>query len=137
MRQACFIVTSVATLFLAGCGGGSGAANGGIAFNSSQSGNTDGRSSLVSQAGVELSRSEISSALATEQRALETAQAGQAIEWQGSASGRGGTVIAAQPYRVGSQDCRPYAHVVRAGGLAQSVRGTACRNPDGSWTLLN
>jgi len=139
MRQACFIATCVGVLFLAGCTGGSGfrATNGGISFNSPQAGTSDGRGGLVSQTGAELSRSELASALAAEQRALETAPAGQAVEWQGSAGGRGGTVIAAQPYRVGSQDCRPYSHVVKAGGPAQSVRGTACRNPDGSWTLLN
>jgi len=139
MQKACLVIGSLGLLLLAGCSSGSSmrASTGGIGFSTPAAAATSSVSAgLVSQANVQLSRSELASALAAEQRALETAQAGQPIEWQGE-SGRGGTVIAAQPYRVGSQDCRPYSHVVRAGGPAQSVRGTACRNPDGSWTLLN
>ncbi len=45
-------------------------------------------------------------------------------------------VIAAQPYRVGSQDCRQYKHTVITGAEQKTGRGTACRNPDGSWTPL-
>ena len=36
----------------------------------------------------------------------------------------------AQPYRVGSQDCRQYTHTVTIDGARQTARGTACRNPD-------
>ena len=47
-----------------------------------------------------------------------------------------GEVVAAQPYQVGSQNCRQYTHTVRIDGTPQSARGTACRNEDGSWTPL-
>jgi surface antigen len=138
MRQACLIATAVATLFLAGCAGGSSnRVTSSLGFEPARTAATESTGGLVSQAGVELSRNEIAAALAAEQRALETAQAGQPVEWQGSSAGRGGTVIAAQPYRVGSQDCRPYSHIVKSSGPARSMRGTACRNADGSWTLLN
>lgn len=136
MRRACLVVGSLGLLLLAGCSSMR-SSTGGIGVSTPAAAAVPGTSAgLVSQANVQLSRRELASALAAEQRALETAPAGQPVEWQGD-NGRGGTVIAAQPYRVGSQDCRPYSHVVRAGGPAQSVRGTACRNPDGSWTLLN
>ncbi len=92
---------------------------------------------LVASAGAELSRRERLEAVNAEYRALESAPAGEPVAWRDEKTGHGGTVTAAQPYRVGSQDCRPYSHVVNAGGSARSVRGTACRNPDGSWTLLN
>ena len=52
------------------------------------------------------------------------------------AGGRYGEVVAASPYRVGSQDCRQYAHTVYTGGQPQKARGTACRNADGGWTPL-
>lgn len=91
---------------------------------------------LINSLGVELSRREQIAALEAEYKALETAPAGEAVRWNDERSGRSGTVTAAQPYRVGSQDCRPYSHLVEEGGRARSVRGTACRNPDGSWTLL-
>lgn len=73
-------------------------------------------------------------ALQAEYRALEYTPGGKAVDWQGS--GVTGSVTAAQPYRVGSQDCRQYTHTVSRGGQSQTARGTACRNPDGSWTPL-
>lgn len=137
MRQVCFMAMAAAVLLLSGCAGGGGsraAVGGGILSPQVAAAATSG--GLVSQTGVDLSRSELAAAIAAEQRALESAPAGQAVDWQGT-DGRNGTVIAAQPYRVGSQDCRPYSHVVKGAGPARSVRGTACRNPDGSWSLLN
>lgn len=92
---------------------------------------------LMSGLGADLSRSEKIAALDAEYKALETSMAGEAVIWRDEKSGRGGTVIAAQPYRVGSQDCRPFTHMIEDNGQSRSVRGTACRNKDGSWTLLN
>lgn len=138
MRQAGFMALAVAVIVLSSCAGGSvDRAKSSIGFGTPKAASSTVSGGLVSQTGVELSRSELASAIAAEQRALESGQAGQPINWQGSEPGRGGAVIAAQPYRVGSQDCRPYSHVVNVGGPARSVRGTACRNPDGSWVLLN
>jgi surface antigen len=72
-----------------------------------------------------------------EYKALESAPAGQSVTWRDERTGRSGTVTASQPYRVGSQDCRPYSHTISASaGGTRTSRGTACRNPDGSWTLL-
>lgn len=76
-------------------------------------------------------------AIEAEYRALEATPAGEPVQWQDTASGRSGGVVAAQPYRVGSQDCRQYEHTIDAGGSQRKARGTACRNPDGSWTLLS
>lgn len=85
--------------------------------------------------GSRLNQADRRMALQAEYRALEYTPGGKAVEWQGS--GVGGAVTAAQPYRVGSQDCRQYMHVVSSGGgQRQTARGTACRNPDGSWTPL-
>ena len=86
--------------------------------------------------GQTLSRRQKRLAIEAEYKALESAQAGQDISWQDAASGRAGTVRPAQPYRVGSQDCRQYTHVIRIDGQPREARGTACRNEDGSWMLL-
>lgn len=82
-----------------------------------------------------LSRSDRDKALQAEYRALEYAAAGETVTWRGGRSLQG-EVVAAQPYRVGSQDCRPYTHTVTFSAGPQTVQGTACRNPDGSWTPL-
>ena len=92
---------------------------------------------LIGGAGAgQLDRDERRAALEAEYRALEYTAAGQPVEWRGSGLGRSGEVVAAQPYRVGSQDCRQYMHSFSLNGPRQTVRGTACRNPDGSWTPL-
>ncbi len=90
---------------------------------------------LVGSSQSDLTSQERSQALEAEYKALEYAQAGQPTIW-GDIRGRHGEVRAATPYRVGSQDCRQYAHTLVLGGAPQILRGTACRNADGSWTLL-
>jgi len=86
--------------------------------------------------GRELDKRDKRSALEAEYRALEYTPSGQPVTWRNQRAGHYGEVVAAQPYRVGSQDCRQYNHTVFVDGAAQSARGTACRNADGSWTPL-
>lgn len=85
--------------------------------------------------GKDLSSADLRSALDAEYRALENTPGGQAVSWKGDDAS--GQVVAAQPYRVGSQDCRQYAQTVLADGESESARGTACRNTNGTWTLLD
>lgn len=85
--------------------------------------------------GGDLDRADSQRALEAEYRALEYTASGQSVTWQGS--GRlSGRVVAAPPYRVGSQNCRQYTHTVNQNGGERVGRGTACRNDDGSWTPL-
>ncbi len=75
-------------------------------------------------------------ALEAEYRALEVAPSGQIVAWRSAQGQVSGEVYAAQPYQVGSQNCRQYVHKIDDGGRTVSSRGTACRNDDGSWTPL-
>lgn len=86
--------------------------------------------------GSGLSDADKRKALEAEYKALEYTASGQKVTWKGDSSGRSGEVVAAQPYRVGSQDCRQYTHTVFTGTAGATARGTACRNADGSWTPL-
>jgi surface antigen len=86
--------------------------------------------------GKGLSRADKRLALDAEYRALEYTQGGKPVSWKSASGDVTGDVVAAQPYRVGSQDCRQYTHTIFSDGDTQSARGTACRNPDGSWTPL-
>lgn len=74
-------------------------------------------------------------ALQAEYKALEDAPGGQAVPWSG-ASGISGTVVAATPYQVGSQNCRQYTQTIVVDGKSMMARGAACRNPNGTWTPL-
>lgn len=86
--------------------------------------------------GEDLSDDEKARALEAEYRALEYTPAGQKVAWSGESLARRGEVVAAQPYRVGAQDCRQYKQTVFTEEGSQTGRGAACRNPDGSWTPL-
>lgn len=87
--------------------------------------------------GAGLTEAEKRRALEAEYRALEHTPPGEAVAWgEEGGSGGYGEVIAAQPYSVGSQNCRQYTLTVTAKGRTRQARGTACRNPDGSWTPL-
>lgn len=84
---------------------------------------------------VELDRGDRRKALEAEYRALEYTASGESVTWRGGSS-LSGQVVAAPPYRVGSQNCRQYVHTVNQNGTERVGRGTACRNDDGSWTPL-
>jgi surface antigen len=85
--------------------------------------------------GVKLTGADRQRALEAEYRALEAAPGGQPVVWAGS--GIRGSVVAAAPYQVGSQNCRQYSHtVISSSGGEHVARGVACRNESGTWTPL-
>lgn len=91
---------------------------------------------LVSRSkGVSLSAADRQRALEAEYRALEAAPGGQPVVWQGR--GVQGSVVAAAPYQVGSQNCRQYSHTLVANGRETVSRGAACRTAAGTWTPLS
>lgn len=86
-------------------------------------------------AGLEIGKADRQRALEAEYRALEAAPGGQPVAWEGADVS--GSVVAAAPYQVGSQNCRQYSHTVTIKGRQTVARGAACRNADGSWMPLN
>ena len=68
-------------------------------------------------------------------RRLGARPSGPPVRWRNPDNGRYGEVIADDdPIARGSVDCRDYLHQVYIDGRPQTMRGTACRNPDGTWT---
>ncbi|WP_337184734.1 hypothetical protein [Shinella sp.] len=91
---------------------------------------------LVSRnTAAQLSKADMQRALEAEYRALEAAPGGQPVVWQGK--GVTGSVVAAAPYQVGSQNCRQYSHTLTVEGRETMTRGAACRNADGAWAPLS
>jgi len=68
----------------------------------------------------------------------QTAPVGQPISWSNPESGNSGTVT---PTREGKDatgnECREYRTTVTIGGKQEDAYGTACRQPDGSWRVVN
>lgn len=69
--------------------------------------------------------------------ALESAPAGRSIAWNNPDSGHSGTVTPTRTWQSGGGYCREYQQTVYVGGQPQSAYGTACRQPDGSWQVVN
>lgn len=65
--------------------------------------------------------------------ALERGRSGERTPWRNPDSGRYGEVVPSASYRRGAADCRDYTHTIYIDGRPRTMRGTACRNPDGTW----
>lgn len=75
-------------------------------------------------------------AYAAQMDALERGQSGAPVSWRNPDSGRYGTVVPGPAYQQAGRNCRSYTHTIYIDGQPQTARGTACRNPDGTWTAL-
>ncbi len=66
-----------------------------------------------------------------------TAPIGETITWNNPDSGNSGTVT---PMRDGTSAsgayCREFQQTVTIGGRTEQAFGTACRQPDGSWQIV-
>ncbi len=71
------------------------------------------------------------------QQAAYAAPVGQKIVWNNPDNGHSGTVV---PVREGSDAsgnyCREFQSTVMIGGQPQQAYGTACRQADGSWKVV-
>ncbi len=72
-----------------------------------------------------------------EMAALEQGQVGAPVGWRNPGSGRYGNIVPGPVYVQRGSRCRSYTHTVYISGRPEVVRGTACRNPEGSWTALS
>jgi surface antigen len=70
-------------------------------------------------------------------QALESGRSGRAVPWRNPDSGRYGSVVPGPVYQSNGLQCRPYAHTIYIDGQPQVARGSACRNPDGTWTAVS
>jgi surface antigen len=69
--------------------------------------------------------------------AWERGEPGKPVRWRNPDNGRYGEVVPQARYRRGALDCRDFIHKVYIDGREQAMRGTACRNPDGTWSQVS
>ncbi len=75
-------------------------------------------------------------ASAAAQRAFESNQSGQPSVWRNPDSGNSGSVTPTKTYQLANgQYCRQYEQTIVVGGERQKAYGTACRQPDGTWSI--
>ncbi len=69
---------------------------------------------------------------------LEHKSSGEPTSWSNPDSGHRGTITPVRTYRGASgRYCREYQQTVTVGGRTEQAYGTACRQPDGSWKVVN
>jgi surface antigen len=92
---------------------------------------------LGNQIGASLDKAD-KAAMERASNTATTAPIGQSISWRNPDSGHSGTVT---PTREGTaangEYCREFQQTVTIGDKTEKAFGTACRQPDGSWKIVN
>ncbi|MCI5049735.1 MAG: RT0821/Lpp0805 family surface protein [Rickettsiales bacterium] len=89
------------------------------------------------EVGASLDNGDLAIAESTSQRALETAQPGETLPWSNPQTGHSGSVTPSNYYQTAQgRYCREYTQTIQVGGKEQQGYGTACRQPDGSWEIV-
>lgn len=156
--RALLAVTIVAALGLAGCEGNNSQLNkesvgtvlGGIggAVLGAQFGKGTGQlvgvaagalagAYLGNQIGSSLDKADKAAMERASQQAT-TAPIGQTISWRNPDSGNSGTVTPTREGTAASGEyCREFQQTVTVDNKTEKAYGTACRQPDGSWKIVN
>jgi len=69
--------------------------------------------------------------------ALENVRTGVSSTWVNPDTGYQYVVTPTSTYDSGTGPCREYTMDATIGGKTEQVYGTACRQPDGSWKIVN
>jgi len=92
---------------------------------------------LGNRIGAALDDEDKRRAYAAQVQALEIGPSGAPVAWRNPDDGRYGSVVPGPAYQANGATCRQYTHTIYIDGTPQIERGTACRNPDGTWTSVN
>ena len=71
------------------------------------------------------------------QRALETVPTGKEAQWSNPDTGNRYTVRPTRTYYHGRLPCREYYTKAVIDGRTETIRGSACRQPDGTWHVVH
>lgn len=92
---------------------------------------------LGSEVGASLDRADMVYYNQTSQQALEKAPSGQTLAWQNPDTGHRGTVTPVNVYENAQGEyCREYSQTITVGGQTENAYGKACRQPDGTWRIV-
>lgn len=90
-----------------------------------------------SSIGRSLDSADAAAANRAAQQALENNQPGQSMPWKNNESGHYGSITPQAPYQTADGTyCREYQQNIVVGGKTQNAYGRACRQPDGSWKII-
>ncbi|MCE2926541.1 MAG: glycine zipper 2TM domain-containing protein [Rickettsiales bacterium] len=92
---------------------------------------------LGSSIGASLDKADMVMYDQTSQRALNNSQNGQTLPWKNPQTGNSGTITPTNYFKNDAGEyCREYTQTIVIGGKREQGRGTACREPDGTWRIV-
>lgn len=92
---------------------------------------------LGNQVGASLDNADRVAYSQAAQTAFNDGGNGQTLPWNNPKSGNSGSITPKNYYQNSQgQYCREYTQTINVGGKTQSGYGTACRQPDGSWQIV-
>lgn len=68
---------------------------------------------------------------------LETVRTGVTSRWENPDTGHEYAVTPTRTYETAEGPCREYTMDAQIGGQTEQLYGTACRQPDGSWKIVD
>ena len=93
---------------------------------------------LGGEIGASLDRADQAYAAQSYQNALERNKIGERVAWSNPDSGNSGSYTPTRTYQASTGEyCREFQQTIVVGGRTESAYGTACRQPDGSWQVVN
>jgi surface antigen len=93
---------------------------------------------IGNQIGRGLDKVDRQEAARTQYQTLEYGRSGQAQSWTNPDSGNSGNVVARPAFENDrGQVCREFTQTIMVGGRQEQGVGTACRQGDGSWRIVN
>jgi surface antigen len=92
---------------------------------------------LGSELGRSLDENDRREAERSAQVALEDYPDGRASTWRNPNTGHSGATTPTRTYDTAQGPCREYTTSVVIDGRTQTAHGTACREADGTWRIVN
>jgi surface antigen len=92
---------------------------------------------LSADVGRSLPQDDREKALQAEYEALEYGRPGVPVSWSGRRAANYGEIVVGSTYEVNRLECREFTHTIWIGGRARVAKGTACRQPDSTWRVLD
>jgi len=89
------------------------------------------------QLGTMMDETDVRQANSTAQRSFEYQPSGTTSSWANPDSGASGTVTPTRTYQAQGTYCREYQSTVTIEGRTEYATGTACRQGDGTWKIIN
>jgi surface antigen len=92
---------------------------------------------IGSQIGKSLDESDRGLIGNTTYNALETVPPYEPAGWRNPQTGNYGEISAGPTYQQNGYNCRPFTQTIFVDGRAETARGNACKQGDGTWKVVN